>query len=106
MSNWKTGLTAGLFGLMLMAAGGPSAQAAVVVIHGPREAPPAIVEEHPAPRRGYVWVGGHHGYRHHRYYWVRGHYVRERRGWEYEPGRWDRHDDHYDWYNGGWHPHR
>ena len=62
--------------------------------------------EHPAPRRGYVWVNGHHGYRHHRYYWVRGHYVRERRGWDYAPGRWDRHDDHYDYYGGEWHPHR
>jgi hypothetical protein len=106
MSNWKTGLTAGLLGLMMVAGAGPAAQAAVVVIHGPRDAPPSIVEEHPAPRRGYVWVSGHHGYRPHHYHWVRGHYVRERRGWEYEPGRWDRHDDHYDWYNGGWHPHR
>src|SRR3954470_9348862 len=61
MSNWKTGLTTGLLGLMLAAGAAPAAQAAVVVIHGPREAPPPIVEEHPAPRRGYVWVGGHHG---------------------------------------------
>ena len=102
MSNWKTCVGTGLLGLMLLSSGS-AAQGAVVVIHGPRDSPPAVIEEHPAPRRGYVWINGHHGYRHHRYYWVRGHYVRERRGWEYEPGHWDRHDDHYDWYEGRWH---
>ena len=106
MSNWKRSVCGGLFGLMILSAGAPGAQAAVLVIHGPRDAPPSVVEEHPASRRGYVWVGGHHAYRHQHYSWTRGHYARERRGWGYEPGRWDQHEDHYDWHRGEWRPHR
>jgi hypothetical protein len=103
MTTWKSGL----LGLVLLGLTGPAAQAAVVVIHdGPRDPPPAAREEHYAPRRGYVWVGGHHGWRHRHYVWTRGHYVRERRGYDYVPGRWDRHEDHYDWHDGEWHPHR
>ena len=89
MTNWKSGL----LGLALLGLSGPVAQAAVVIIHN-------------GPRRGYVWVGGHHAWRHHHYVWTRGHYVRERRGYEYAPGRWDHHEDHYDWHDGEWHPHR
>ena len=83
-----------------------SAHAAVVVIHGPHEAPPEPREEHHGERRGYIWVGGHHEYRHRHYRWSRGHYEHERAGYEYAPGRWDRHEDHYDWHDGEWHPHR
>jgi len=101
------GLLAGASGWMPLNTRGAAAEAAVVIIrHGPREAPPPLIEEHPAPRRGYVWVGGHHAYRHRRYHWMPGHYVRERPRAEYVPGHWDRHDDHYDWYDGGWHPRR
>jgi hypothetical protein len=100
-------LKCGLVGFLLLAFAAPGAQAAVVILHnGPRDAPPPIVEEHPAPRRGYVWVGGHHRWHRHHYRWTRGHYVRERRGYEYAPGRWEHHDDHYDWYDGEWHPRR
>jgi hypothetical protein len=103
MTSWKSGL----LGLMLLGFTGPIAQAAVVVIHdGPRDPPPPVVEEHYGPRRGYVWVGGHHAWRHHHYVWTRGHYVRERRGYEYAPGRWERRDDRYEWHDGEWHPHR
>jgi len=78
--------------LLAFATTGPTAQAAVIVIHsGAREAPPPVVEEHPVERRGYIWVGGHHAYRHHRYVWTRGHYVRERPHYEYVPGRWEAH---------------
>jgi hypothetical protein len=102
MSNLKSGLV----GLLLLAFGAPAAQAAVVIVHGPREAPPPLVEEHPAPRRGYVWVGGHHRWHRHHYVWTRGYYARERRGYEYVPGHWEPHGEHYDWYDGEWHPHR
>jgi len=103
------GLVFGLvLGLPLSVVADPIAAAAVVIIHdGPRDAPPAPREEHYGPRRGYVWVGGHWEWRHHRrYYWSRGHYVRERRGYDYVPGRWERHEDHYDWYRGEWYPRR
>jgi hypothetical protein len=96
----------GLLGLVLLGLTGSVAQAAVVVIHGGSDAPPPDRVEHYGPRRGYVWVGGHHGWRHRHYVWSRGHYVRERPGYDYAPGRWDRHESHYDWYDGEWHPHR
>ena len=102
MLNWKTGVAALAFSIFT----GPIASAAVVVIHGGPDEPPAPVEEHYSPRRGYVWVDGHHAWRHRHYMWTRGHYVHERRGYEYAPGRWERHTDHYDYYRGAWHPHR
>lgn len=106
MRSIKAGI-AGILGLVMALLVAPIASAATVIIrHGPHEGPPAIVEEHPAPRDGYIWVNGHHAYRHRHYIWVRGHYVRERPGWEYVPGHWDRHEDHYDWYRGEWHPYR
>jgi len=93
--------------LLLLTFAAPAARGAVVIVHnGPRDAPPPLVEEHPVPRRGYIWVGGHHRWRHHHYVWTRGYYVRERRGYDYVPGHWEHHDEHYDWYDGEWHPHR
>jgi hypothetical protein len=105
MSILKNGLL-GLVVVGLLGLTGSAAQAAVVIIHGGYDAPPADRVEHYGPRRGYVWVGGHHGWRHRHYVWVPGHYVRERPGYEYVPGRWERHENHYDWYDGEWHPHR
>jgi hypothetical protein len=104
MGNWKSGL----MGLGLIILASPIASAAELIIReGPRTPPPAVVEEHYSPRRGYIWVGGHHAWRRHRYFWTRGHYVRERRGYEYEPGRWQLRDDrYYEWHDGEWHPHR
>lgn len=72
--------------------------------HGPRDAPPALREEHRQERRGYVWDGGHYGWRHGRYVWTGGHLEHERRGREWRPGRWERHEDHWDWYRGEWYP--
>lgn len=79
----------------------PVASAAVIYI-GPREPPPPAVVERPAPRGGYVWVGGHYEWRDRRYVWHRGHYVRERRGWTWTEGRWERRGDSYRWHRGGW----
>jgi hypothetical protein len=103
MTSWKSGL----LGLMLLGFTAPAAHAAVVIVHdGPHEAPPPARQEHYGPRRGYIWVGGHHAYRNHHYRWSRGHYEHDRDGYDYAPGRWDRHEDHYDWHDGEWHPHR
>lgn len=73
---------------------------------GPHDPPPAVIVETPHSRPGYVWVGGHHEWRHRHYVWVGGRLARERRGHDWEDGRWDRHDDHYDWHRGGWRMHR
>jgi hypothetical protein len=67
-----------------------------------REPPPEVVVEHPAPRHGYVWVGGHHVYRGNRYSWHHGHYAHERRGWGWHDGGWDHRGDRYHWHEGGW----
>jgi len=73
---------------------------------GPHDSPPTIVVETPRSRPGYIWVGGHHEWRHRHYVWVGGHLVRARRGHDWEDGRWEHHDDHYDWHPGGWRMHR
>jgi hypothetical protein len=52
-------------------------------------APPAPVQEvTPPPRRGHVWVPGHHEWRSNHYVWVQGHWVRDRQGYEYREPRW------------------
>ena len=77
------------------------ASAAVVYVEA-REPPPEVVVEHPAPRHGYIWVGGHHVWRGHRYVWHGGHYARERRGWAWHDGGWEHRGDRYEWHDGGW----
>jgi hypothetical protein len=64
-------------------------------------APPAPVQEvAPPPRRGHVWVPGHHQWRDNQYVWVQGHWVRDREGYEYREPRWvQRADGH--WYQVG-----
>src|SRR5450432_4809178 len=92
----------GLLGLMLVVLTGSVAEAAVIIIHGPHDAPPGPREEHTTFLAGDTsGRGGHWEWRRHRRYaWSRGHYVRERPGYEYAPGYWDRHQDHYDWHEG------
>jgi len=105
--NLKMGLAGlALSSLGMSALAVPAAQAEVVIIHGGRDEPPPVREEHVVVRRGYVWDGGHYGWRHRRYVWTRGHYVHERRGYGWAPGRWQRHEDHYDWHAGGWRQNR
>jgi hypothetical protein len=71
---------------------GGVAQAATHVVI--TTAPPSPIHEVvPAPRRGYVWVPGHHVYRHHDYVWVSGHWMRERRGYAYVAPRWEQRGD-------------
>jgi hypothetical protein len=107
MTNWKMGLAGlALSSLGMSALAGSTAQAAVVIIHGGRDEPPAPREERVVMRRGYVWDRGHYGWRRRRYVWSRGRYVHERGGYDWAPGRWERHEDHYDWHDGEWHPHR
>ena len=107
MTNWKLGLAGlALSSLGISALAAPTAQAAVLIIHAGQSEPPPMREERVVERRGYVWDGGHYGWRHHRYAWTRGHYLHQRRGHEWAPGRWERHEDHYDWHHGEWRPHR
>ncbi|MEP6790028.1 MAG: thrombospondin type 3 repeat-containing protein [Ramlibacter sp.] len=68
--------------------------------------PPPVQEAVPEPRRGQIWVPGHHEWRHQTHQWVAGHWMRARRGynynaphwvetngrWHLEQGRWNRGD--------------
>jgi hypothetical protein len=69
---------------------------------GPAEAPPPPRVEVVHPRHGYVWVGGHYGWRHRRYEWDRGHYVRERPGYGWRGGAWEYREKNYEWRPGHW----
>lgn len=79
----------------------PMASAAVIYI-GPSEPPPPVVVERHDPRPGYVWVGGHHEWRHRRYVWRGGHYARERHGRNWRDGSWEQRGGHYRYHRGGW----
>ena len=73
-----------------------------VVTAYPTQAPPPPMVERFAPRRGWVWVGGHYDWNRGRYMWVGGHWERERAGFRWEPGRWDWQANRYVWIQGNW----
>jgi hypothetical protein len=101
--NWKMGLAAlTLSGAVMSVLAIPLAQAELVIIHAGRDEPPPPRDERVVIHRGYVWDGGHYGWRHRHYVWTRGRYVRERHGYGWAPGHWQRHEDHYDWHGGSW----
>jgi hypothetical protein len=72
------------------------------VIYADVEPPALRVETAPAPRPGYVWVGGNWEYGHHRYNWRGGHWVRERHGYHYTAARWERDGNRWRYYAGRW----
>jgi hypothetical protein len=52
-------------------------------------APPAARQEAvPAPRRGFVWVPGHHEWRQRHHVWVSGHWIKARPGYAYNAPQW------------------
>jgi hypothetical protein len=70
-----------------------------------RVAPPAVrVEKRPpAPRRGYVWVGGYYRWNGNRYIWIPGRWVAPpRAGAVWIPGRWVRVNQGWYWVDGRW----
>ena len=73
---------------------------------GPYDPPPAPRAEVVHTRHGYVWVGGHYGWRNRRYVWSRGHYARERPGWAWRDGGWEHRERAYEWHPGHWEPAR
>jgi hypothetical protein len=84
----------------------PTLAQATVVYIGPSEPPPAPRSELIRTRHGYVWVGGHYGWRRHRYYWTRGHYLPERHGRVWRDGGWRPGARYYEWHPGYWEPAR
>lgn len=72
------------------------------VIYADIEPPALRVETAPAPRPGYVWVGGNWNYSHHRYHWRHGRWMRERHGYHYVPSRWERDGNRWRYYDYRW----
>ncbi len=78
-----------------------AAQAQVVIRVAP---PPPIVEHYgPAPRPGYVWVGGYHRWDGGRYVWIPGYWAAPPRPHAvWVPGRYYRYHGGYAWREGRW----
>jgi hypothetical protein len=64
--------------------------------------PPPRAEVVPAPRRGYVWVGGHWGWRNQHHQWVKGTWLRERRGYVYNQPAWVEREGRWHMERGNW----
>lgn len=75
------------------------ASAAIIVQVAP---PPPRTEVVPSPRRGYVWVGGHWGWRNQHHHWVQGAWLRERRGYQYSQPAWVERDGRWHMERGNW----
>ena len=75
------------------------ASAAIIVQVAP---PPPRTEVVPSPRRGYVWVAGHWGWRNQHHQWVKGTWIRERRGYQYNQPAWVEHDGRWHMESGSW----
>lgn len=73
-------------------------------VGAPTTAPPAPQYKQVRPRRGFVWMRGHHKWDENsrRYTWIRGRWVPERAGKRWVPGRWERRSDYYVWIKGSW----
>jgi len=75
------------------------ASAAIIV----QVAPPPLREEvAPSPRRGYVWVAGHWGWRNQHHQWVKGTWIRERRGYVYNQPTWVEREGRWHMESGSW----
>ncbi|NIM11224.1 MAG: BcpO-related WXXGXW repeat protein, partial [Candidatus Aminicenantes bacterium] len=57
-----------------------------------REPPPRPRREARPPKPGpnYIWVSGHHVWRHGRWVWVSGHWVKKRPGMVWVQGHWEK----------------
>lgn len=56
----------------------------------------------PAPRRGYVWVGGHWSWKNHRHQWINGSWLRDRRGYQYNQPAWVERNGRWQMERGTW----
>lgn len=92
-------MVAASFGTVAITVSAPVTAAEIIVRRAP---PPPRNEAAPAPRRGYVWVGGHWDWRNGRHQWVRGNWVRERRGYIYNQPVWVERDGRWVMTRGAW----
>jgi hypothetical protein len=79
-----------------------SARQPVVVLSGPREAPPPLREERHENRRGYIWVKGRWAWQNNAWVWSGGRWEAERPTSRYVEGRWELRGNHWEWIEGGW----
>lgn len=99
----KAGFLAAALAATLCSAVPVAAQAQHVFV---QVAPPPMVQEViPAPRPGFIWVQGHHEWRHRHYVWVPGVWMRERVGYAYMQPRWEQRGTQWVYMTGGWERH-
>lgn len=92
--------------IALAGAGALSTNAiARTVIYADIEPPALRVETVPAPRAGYVWVGGNWYWNHSKYAWHEGRWVRERHGYHYAPARWEHEGNRWRYHDERWDHH-
>jgi hypothetical protein len=72
------------------------------VVAYPTTAPPALRDERPGTKAGFMWIRGHYEWRDGQYTWINGHWERERAKERWTDGRWELRNGRYEWIPGGW----
>jgi hypothetical protein len=68
----------------------------------PTAAPPALRDERPGARPGFVFVRGRWDWQNGSWAWVAGRWERERARQRWIEGRWELRGDHWEWVEGSW----
>jgi len=64
--------------------------------------PEVVVEAVPAPRVGFIWIGGYWGWAGRRHVWIPGRWANERPGYIWTQSRWERHGQGWHFEQGRW----
>lgn len=104
MRSHRAGLVALVLGLGSAASAQPQVRdhRADHAMDGPREAPPAPIDEKFVPRRGHEWIAGHYEWKHGKWAWQKGHYEGRKHGKRFTAGHWENKGDHWEWTMGVW----
>lgn len=68
----------------------------------PTQPPPALRDERPGTKGGFLWIRGHWDWRNGQYVWVDGHWERERARERWVDGRWELRNGRWEWVAGSW----
>src|SRR5262245_15718569 len=80
----------------------PTVASADVTVFFGSPPPPPRYERVPAPRRGYVWVGGYWDLNRNRHVWHKGHWERARSGYYYAQPNWVQRNNRWELQRGSW----
>jgi len=74
----------------------------VVVSTQPNIAPPALRDERPGTRPGFIWARGKWAWQNGNWQWIPGRWEKARATQRWTEGRWELRGDHWEWIEGGW----